>query len=332
VQTQALQGMAAAMQIPSEQASAPRAVKVAALDNSGMEALADQPGAPNSIDAPVWLRIVGSQQRNRAMGQGTNGAHWAQFDANTQLLQGGRKVYQDGNAFAGRAVSVIGALGSVDGDVLYTNAANQRSTAGTNKVEIAALGAAFSQQFDAKTYLDAVAMVSHLRASLASVRGLGFKTSGTGWSTSFEGGRRYDLAPGWTIQPHALLQLQNLNLGNAQDAAGKINFGNARSTQAGIGAYVSTNGETATKIWTALQLLNEFEGRPATTLADANGNNGQAFFSSMRGALVRFKAGVDHRLGPASSVYVTLDHTQGLSGGQNDISATGVSVGARLSW
>lgn len=324
-------GMGLALEVPSAPPPPPVAVKVAATDaNSALTALAEREQA--LAEPQTWVRLLGTQARNKAEGQSANGANWAQFKANTELLQAGRRVAQSTQGAASRSVSVIGALGAVSGDVTHTNAAGARNTAGSNKVEIAALGAALSQRFDATTYLDAVAQISHLRARSSSVRGLGFKTSGTGFAAAVEAGQRLNLSPGWGWQPHATLRLAQANLGNTHDSAGQVRFANARSAQAGLGVTLQTTGEQATQFQATARLLHEFSGRPGTMLADASGNNGQTFHTSTRGSALQLKVGVEHRVSEGARLFATVNHTQGLNAGNKKSTDTGVSLGAKFNW
>jgi len=185
---------------------------------------------------------------------------------------------------------------------------------------------------DANTYLDAVALLSHLRATSSSVRGLGFKTSGTGLAASLEAGQRLNLSPGWGWQPHALLRVAQADLGNTQDDAGQVRLGNARSVQAGLGATLHTTGDSATQFHLTGRLLHEFAGRPGTTLADASGNNGQTFHSSTRGTALQIKAGVEHRVAQSGKLFATFNHTRGLNAGNSASSDTGVTLGAKIDW
>ena len=329
--SQALMGMGQALQLPTAPPPPPISVKVAAADvSTALTALAEREQA---LQEPgTWARVVGTQARNRAEGQSANGAHWAQFKANTELLQLGRRVAQSTDGAAQQSWQVFGALGAVNGDVTHTNALGQRSTVGRNKVEIASLGVALSQRFDAKTYLEAAALLSHLRATSASVRGLGFKNSGTGFAAAVEAGQRLSLSPGWGWQPHATLRLAQASLGDTQDDAGQVRLGDARSAQAGLGATIFTMGGSATQVNATARLLHEFAGRPGTVLADANGNNGQTFHSSTRGTALQFKAGVEHRVGQRGKLFATLNHTRGLNAGNSGSSDTGVSLGVKLDW
>jgi Autotransporter beta-domain len=204
--------------------------------------------------------------------------------------------------------------------------------AGRNKVEIASLGAALSQRFDAKNYFEAAALLSHLRATSASVRGLGFKTSGTGFAAAVEAGQRLNLSPGWGWQPHATLSVAQASLGDTQDEAGQVRFSDARSAQAGLGVTLNTSGESATQFSATARLLHEFAGRPGTVLADASGNNGQTFQSSTRGTALQIKAGVEHRVAQSGKLFATLNHTRGLNAGNSGSSDTGVSLGAKVDW
>ena len=280
----------------------------------------------------TWVRVVGTQAHNRADGQSANGALWAQFKASTELLQAGRRVSQETQGAASRSVSLVGALGAVSGKVTHTNVAGIASAAGSDKVEMASLGAAFLQRFDAKTYLEAAALLSHLRATSASVRGLGVKTSGTGFAVAVEAGQRLNLNPGWGWQPHATLRVAQANLGHTQDEAGQVRFGGARSAQVGLGVTLQTLSDQATQFHATARLLHEFAGRPGTVLADASGGNGQTFHSSARGSALQLKAGVEQRVGEGSRLFATVNHTQGLNAGNQQSRDTGVSLGAKLSW
>ncbi|MBL8389516.1 MAG: autotransporter outer membrane beta-barrel domain-containing protein [Hydrogenophaga sp.] len=214
----------------------------------------------------------------------------------------------------------------------HTNAAGQRGTAGSNKVEIAALGAALSKRFDASTYLEAAALVSYLRATSASVRGLGFKTSGTGLAAAVEAGQRLNLSASWGWQPHATLRLAQTSLGTTRDDAGQVRLGDARSAQIGLGATLQTTGDSATQFSATARLLHELAGRPGTVLADTKGGNGQTFHSSTRGTTLQLKAGVEHRVGQGTRLFASLNHTQGLKAGNKGSSDTGATVGAKINW
>ena len=329
--SQALMGMNQALELPTTLPPASVSVQTAAADTTtALTALTERERA---LQEPgTWVRVLGTQARNRAEGQSANGSYWAQFKANTELLQLGRHVAQSNDGAAQQAWQVFGALGAVSGDVTHTNAAGQRSTAGSNKVEIASLGAALSQRFDAKRYLEAAALVSHLRVSSASVRGLGFKTSGTGFGAALEMGQRLALNSGWGWQPHALLRVQQASLGNTSDEAGQVRLGDARSAQAGLGATFHTLGDGPTQFTTTARLLHEFAGRPGVVLADASGYNGPTVGSSTRGTALQIKAGVEHRIGQDSKLFATVNHTQGLTAGNRKSSDTGIALGAKVNW
>lgn len=84
-------GINQALDLPSTPPPAPVSVQTAAADTtSALTALTERERA---LQEPgTWVRVLGTQARNRAKGQSANGAHWAQFKANTELLQGGRQV------------------------------------------------------------------------------------------------------------------------------------------------------------------------------------------------------------------------------------------------
>jgi len=328
---QTLAVMGVVLEMPDTPPPSPVSVEIASAESTtALTALTEREQAQQIPG--TWVRLVSSHARNQAHGESANGAQRAQFKADTELLQGGRQIFQETHGETGHSVSLIGALGSVSGDVTHTNAAGAQSLAGSNKVELAALGAALSQQLNAKTYLNASAMVSHLRAHSTSVRSLGFKTSGTGYGATMEAGQRLTLAPGWIWQPHATLRLVQTHLDNTRDDAGQVQIGRARSAQAGFGLTVHTSGERATQFNATVRLVHEFEGRPGTTLTDANGNNGQTFQSHTHGTGVLLKAGVQHRVGESSRLFATLNHNRGLNSGNQKSRDTGMTVGAHFAW
>lgn len=324
-------GMDLALEMPAAPPPPPVEVRVAAADaNSAMTALTEREQA--LAEPSTWVRLVGTQARNRSEGHSVNEAQWAQFKANTELLQAGRRVAQATQGATSRSVSLVGALGAVSGSVTHTNAAGVRSTAGNNKIEIASVGAALSQRFDAQTYLDAVTLISHLRARSSSVRGLGFKTSGTGFAAAMEAGQSLILRPGWSWQPHATLRVAHANLGRTQDEAGQVRLGDTRSAQVGLGVTLRTTGDQATQFHATTRLLHEFAGKPGTALADASGDNAQTFYSSTRGGALQLKIGVDHRLNNGSRLFATVNHTQGLGSGNQNSRDSGITVGAHFDW
>lgn len=328
---QALAGMAQALTLPAASPVAPLAVQVASADNAtAMQALAERERAVQ--DPPVWVRAVGNHSRNRNQGQGSNGAHWAQFQNDSAMLQAGWRLSQSVRGDSASTVSLIAAMGQVHGDVTHTDAAGQQQQAGSNQLDVLSLGAALSRRFDARHYLEGAAMLSHLRAKTASDRGLGFKSRGIGLAASLEGGMRLPLSSGWGWQPHALLRVMQAELDDSSDTAGVVRFGTARSLQAGVGASLHTQGERATQFRLGAQLLHEFSGQPQTVLADAAGNHGQSFYSSTRGSSVQLSAELEHSLGRNSKLFASLAHRQGLNSDNRESRDSTATLGASFRW
>jgi type V secretory pathway adhesin AidA len=118
------------------------------------------------------------------------------------------------------------------------------------------------------------------------------------------------LGDGFIVEPQAQIVYQNVSLGDGGDAAATVQFRNADSVAARIGARVARAWllEDSTQLrsitaWVRPSFWNEFSGNPRTLFSSAVGP--VPFRSDLGGGWFEFNAGVDARITVATSLFAS---------------------------
>lgn len=285
------------------------------------------PSAGNG-DQPsrLWVRLLGSSGERKGDALGVYGRTGPAFDHKTYAMQLGGDLYRGANAGGSQtAAGVYLGTGQTTGDVTHFNG----QAAGSAKLDVTSLGMYWTLMGASGGYVDFVAQGSRYGVTATSTRMPSVKTSGSGYDVSVEGGLPFQLSGAWTLEPQLQLRLLSVDLGNGQDIAGCVNYGDVDSLvgRAGVKLAYKASGLTA---WARVDLLNEFKGRSSTNVASLWGTNGVDFSSSLHGASLALTAGVDTKLTDTVSLYGSASYRRAMGGNRGH--AWGAQAGVKVAW
>jgi len=268
----------------------------------------------NGVAPGAWARVIGQHANNEGDPLGIFGSG-PKFDYNIGAFQGGQDLLQRDNDNGSRDhAGLYTAIGLLTGDVTHFD----RTSAGANSLNGYSLGGYWTHFGATGWYLDAILQGTWYDARGASTTLPALTTSGWGFASSLEGGYPIKLGSGFVIEPQAQIVYQNVSLGDGNDTAATVQFRNAESFAARIGARLartwSLDDSTQRSItaWIRPSLWNEFRGDPQTLFSSATGPI--PFQSNISGAWVELNAGVDAQITKATSLFASAGYQVSTNG------------------
>ena len=139
---------------------------------------------------------------------------------------------------------------------------------------------------------------------------------------------------GFIVEPQAQIVYQNVSLGDSGDIAATVQFRNADSVAARIGARVARTWSLddsaqprSVTAWIRPSFWTEFRGDPQTLFSSATGPI--PFQSDLGGGWFEFNAGVDAKITVATSLFASGGYQ--VSAGGNTTAYNGKG-GLRVAW
>lgn len=183
-------------------------------------------------------------------------------------------------------------------------------------------------------YLDAILQGTWYDVRSASISLPALTTNGWGFAGSLEAGYPIKLGGGFIVEPQAQIVYQNVSLGDSGDIAATVQFRNADSVAARIGARVARTWSLddsaqprSVTAWIRPSFWTEFRGDPQTLFSSATGPI--PFQSDLGGGWFEFNAGVDAKITVATSLFASGGYQ--VSAGGNTTAYNGKG-GLRVAW
>jgi autotransporter family porin len=283
----------------------------------------------NGVAVGAWGRVIGQHGNNEGDPLGVFGSG-PKFDYNIGAFQGGQDLLRRDGADGSRDhAGLYAAIGLLTGDVTHFN----RTFAGANNLQGYSLGGYWTHFGATGWYLDAILQGTWYDVRSASTALPALTTNGWGFASSLEAGYPIKLGGGFIIEPQAQIVYQNVSLGDSGDTAAAVQFRNADSVAARIGARVArTWSMDSTQLrsitaWVRPSFWNEFSGNPQTLFSSEAGP--VPFRSDLGGGWFEFNAGVDAKITTATSLFASGGYQVSTDGNMTAYNGKG---GLRVSW
>ncbi|MFJ2990166.1 autotransporter outer membrane beta-barrel domain-containing protein [Collimonas sp. NPDC087041] len=219
---------------------------------------------------------------------------------------------------------------NVDGTVTLTNAdgsgQNVRQNTGSIKLDGWSVGAYWTHFGQSGWYTDAVLQGTVYNGNASTDRA-SVGVNGTGITASVEGGYPFVVGKNLTLEPQAQLIYQNVNLKDAADSLGSIDFGSSNSVLGRIGAKLQYTHQDGNKLIQPYLKANLWSTLGGTNSA-VNYGGVDSISTKTDGSWGEMGAGVTAKVSQKVSLNA---HVNGLfsMGGQK---RSGVDVGATLKY
>ncbi|WP_421505603.1 autotransporter outer membrane beta-barrel domain-containing protein [Brucella pseudogrignonensis] len=186
-------------------------------------------------------------------------------------------------------------------------------------------------------YTDAVIQGTRYdRIESSSADQIAMRTAGWGFISSLEGGYRYGLGNGWTVEPQAQLIYQHLSLDNTSDRFGRIAFSDTDTVYGRVGAKIGRQWQAESgrryAAWARVNLWHTMGGEAKTSFSNLQGENRVSLVSDAQGSWGQFGLGFSGQLTETVSLFASGDysHSLGHNGVKNDSLAG--RVGLKMKW
>ncbi|MCK1366404.1 autotransporter outer membrane beta-barrel domain-containing protein [Bradyrhizobium sp. 62] len=278
----------------------------------------------NGVAAGAWGRVIGQHGNHEGDPLGVFGSG-PKFDYNIGAFQGGQDLLRRDGADGSRDhAGLYAAVGLLTGDVTHFD----RTFAGANSINAYSLGGYWTHFGATGWYLDAILQGTWYNVRSASTSLPALTTNGWGFASSLEAGYPVHLGGGFVIEPQAQIVYQTISLGDGSDTAATVQFRNAGSVAARIGARItrtSSLSESASiTTWIRPSLWNEFRGDPQTLFSSAAGPI--AFRSDLGGSWFELTAGADSKITASTSLFASAGSQVGSTRAYNG------RGGLRVAW
>lgn len=170
----------------------------------------------------------------------------------------------------------------------------------------------------------------------SSVDNVGMQTAGWGFISSLEGGYRYALNDGWTVEPQAQLIYQHVSLDDTSDQFGQISFASNDIVYGRIGAKVSRDWKAEDgrrySAWARVNIWHTMGDKAKTSFSNLEGNNRVTLGSDLEGTRGQVGFGFSGQLTEQVSLFASGDYSRNL--GHNGIKYDSISgrVGFKMKW
>jgi outer membrane autotransporter protein len=260
----------------------------------------------NGVATGAWGRVIGQHGNNDGDPLGIFGSG-PKFDYDIGAFQGGQDLLRRDGADGGRDhAGLYAAIGLLTGDVTHFD----RTFAGANNLRGYSLGGYWTHFGATGWYLDAILQGTWYDVRSASISLPALTTNGWGFAGSLEAGYPIKLGGGFIVEPQAQIVYQNVSLGDSGDIAATVQFRNADSVAARIGARVARTWSLddsaqprSVTAWIRPSFWTEFRGDPQTLFSSATGPI--PFQSDLGGGWFEFNAGVDAKITVATSLFAS---------------------------
>lgn len=284
----------------------------------------------NGSASGAWARVIAQHGDQNGDPLGVFGSG-PKFNYNVGAFQGGQDLIRRETADGSRDhAGLYGAVGLLTGDVTHFDG----SRAGTNNLNAYTVGGYWTHFGPSGWYLDAILQGTWYDAKGISGRLPTLATNGWGIAGSLEAGYPIKLGGGLIIEPQAQIVYQAVRLDAGADTAATVQFRNADSFAARIGARIArtwTIGETKNPrlitAWIRPSVWNEFAGNPQTLFSSATGPI--PFRSDIGGTWFELNAGVNAEINRETSLFANVGY-QVATRGNSD--AYNGKLGLRLAW
>lgn len=232
-----------------------------------------------------WGRIIYQHGKRDGLASGAAGVG-PSFTHDFQAIQAGMDVYRDTVPDGHRVYGgIYGAIGHGEGEVTHFDGAG----AGTNSFNAYTLGGYWTHFGPQNWYLDGIVQVTWYDAKGQGPGLPPLKTDAVGYSASLEAGYPLRLGDRWLLEPQAQLVWGKLDMDNASDAGGSVNFRGADSLMGRLGARLARTWNAGgnaqplmRSIWGRLSTWRELKGKaqadflaeggPASHTSDVGGD------------------------------------------------------------
>ncbi len=284
----------------------------------------------NGVAAGAWGRVIGQHGNNEGDPLGVFGSG-PKFDYNIGAFQGGQDLLRREGADGSRDhAGLYAAVGLLTGDVTHFD----HTFAGSNSLNAYSIGGYWTHFGATGWYLDAILQGTRYNVRSASTSLPALTTNGWGFASSLEGGYPFHLGGGFIIEPQAQIVYQNVGLDDSSDAAATVQFRNAASVAARIGARLARTWSLdnsaqfrSITAWIRPSLWNEFRGAPQTLFSSAAGP--VPFQSNIGGAWFEANAGLDAQITKATSLFASAGYQVSTDGNTTAYNGKG---GLRVAW
>jgi outer membrane autotransporter protein len=155
-----------------------------------------------------------------------------------------------------------------------------------------------------------------------------FRSKGSGFMASLEGGYKFNFNNGWAVTPQAQLIFQHLSLNNGQDNYGSIDYRDVNDGYGRIGAKLSkdwTGDQSATAayqprmftLWVRGNLWQVLGTQAETTFSSLNHQNPVDFKTDLGKTWVDLGVGITARVAKHVMVFATGDVNVSVDGKKN---------------
>lgn len=263
------------------------------------ERVGGQVDLATSNDRYLWGRIIGQTDRADGSRRGIYD-HNIRSQTGLSALQAGGDLWVAGNGSQRSSVGVYGAIGQSRTTVEHVDMNAVPSRAGTDQFTAYSVGA-YGTWLDGRgAYVDAVLQGSHYDITSQSRNGLRLLAHSNAWAVSVEGGKRFELAPSWNVEPQAQVVYQSLDISDTRDQVSDVRFDRASSALFRLGARLSKTltaaGSVPASAWLSLDMLRNSAGSTRTRFATATQGD-VPFANDHPGTRVALRTGIDTRVG-----------------------------------
>jgi autotransporter family porin len=284
----------------------------------------------NGVATGAWGRIIGQHGNNDGDPLGVFGSG-PKFDYTIGAFQGGQDLLRrDGPDGSRDHAGLYAAIGLLTGDVTHFD----RTFAGANNLRGYSLGGYWTHFGATGWYLDAILQGTWYDVRSASTALPALTTNGWGFASSLEAGYPIKLGGGFIVEPQAQIVYQNVSLGDSGDIAATVQFRNADSVAARIGARFARTWslDDSTQLrsitgWIRPSFWTEFSGNPQTLFSSAAGP--VPFQSDLGGSWFEFNVGTDAKITAATSLFANAGYQVSTNG---NITAYNGKAGLRVAW
>jgi outer membrane autotransporter protein len=283
----------------------------------------------NGVATGAWGRVIGQHGNNEGDPLGIFGSG-PKFDYNIGAFQGGQDLLRrDGTDGSRDHAGLYAAIGLLTGDVTHFD----RTFAGANNLNGYSIGGYWTHFGATGWYLDAILQGTWYDVRSASTSLPALTTNGWGFASSLEAGYPIKLGYGFIVEPQAQIVYQNVSLGDSGDTAAIVQFRNADSLAARIGARIARTwalDDTQLRsitAWIRPSFWNEFRGDPQTLFSSATGPI--PFQSDLGGSWFEFNTGVDAKITAATSLFGSAGYQVSTNGNMTAYNGKG---GLRVAW
>jgi outer membrane autotransporter protein len=279
----------------------------------------------------TWGRIIYQHGKRDGMAHGVSGVG-ASFEHDFYAMQGGIDLYRD-TVLDGHRVygGIYGAIGRGDGDAKHFDGRH----AGSNSFDAYTIGGYWTHFGPQNWYVDTI-----LQATWYDAKGQGNKatqaleTDGIGYSASLEGGYPFKLDRGWLLEPQAQLIWTRLNMDDASDAGGTVNFDTAKSLTGRLGARLARSWNVGRdekpmmrSIWGRLSTWREWNGDMRVHFQSDTGP--VTYRSDISGSWWEINGGVTAQVNQSSYVTATVSYYKSYDG---NFYAADARLGLKIEW